>query len=425
MAATSKTKKSSRNRRRVSAIPKDYWHQRARPLRFGGDRWRVTRLARGKELRVTDQVTAFNWDDTSAELSGSMTVQQTPVHLQVNQTHKFRVEWTPREAGAFEHLWTMKVASPDKGMVNDQWGLELSTSLSDVRKSRDNYRFKRDRAHPRGWTADQVARHVAAKVGLRLGRLAKCTHRITNLHKSDADPIDVITLAYRAERRATGRRFFLSWDGRLNIDALKRSEELLELSGAIIDASYKTEYADTFATVLTVRATTKARDDKTKSGAKRKTKHRRKTFHVRVTSPKGVREYGYVHRTVTAPDADTPAEARKYGAHLLAKNMRPKQTLTVTVPLMPTLRRGDAFKVEWREEGLTQVVFVSQASHSVSPGSETTQLTATFDDPFVDAQAERDKKRRAAKARKRRRPGSNDKAPTGGRSSRAQRRRTT
>jgi hypothetical protein len=427
----SRHKVSTRSKRRASAAPKDYWRHRARPGRFGDERFRVSVLQpvgpkrKSRVIRVTDQVTDFSWEDTSSELTGTMTFQAMPVHVTIGQTNKIRVDWAPRLGAKMDRLWTMQVASPDRNMVSAQWSLDLSTSMTQARKSRDDYHFKRDKSHPRGWTADQVARHFGARVGLPLGRLAKCTHRITNLVKRNADPVDVIVLAYRAERRATGRRFFLTWDGALNIDPLKRSEYLLDLSGAIIDASYKAEYRDSFATAVTVRGTERARDDKHKDGTKRKSRRRRRKFHVTVRSPAGVRQYGYVHRSVEDPDAHTVAEAKRYGRQVLAKAVKPQRTLTVQVPLMPTVRRGDAFKVVWKAEGLTQIVFVSAASHSVSASDMTTQLTATFDDPYRDQQADIDAARRRAAARKRRRKAAaEDKAPSGPTGRRGSRRRS-
>jgi hypothetical protein len=412
------TKKSSRNRRRSDGTPTDYWAHKARPQRLGDERFQLTVL-RGKATAVkdgddvTDQCTTFSWADTSSETSGSAALTvASDQRVPINQGNKLRCDWAPKLGGSFVHLWTMKVGAPDKALAAASWSLNLSTTLTEARKSRDNYRFKKDKAHPNGWTADQIARHVGVKVHLPLGTIAKATHRITNLVMKDADPVDVIVKAYRMERNATGRRFFMHWDGTFNILPLKRPAHLLELSGVLIDAQYKAEQSEQFATSLTVRATAKAKGSK----------HKRKKIHVRVQSDAGVRTYGYVHRNVTAPSAHTAAEATKWGKHMLAKYMKPNRTMTVQVPIMPLVRRGDAFKVEWKSEGLTQVCFVASASHDASPGAMTTTITATFDDPYVDTQADKDAKARAAKARKRGRTGASKSAPKAPSGTKAKRR---
>lgn len=415
-------KKAARNRRRRESVPHNYWRHRARPVRLGDERFRLTLLrdAPGGKTRrdpISDTSTGFSWDDTSSDLTGSAVMAVAPRSVPIHQGNRLRAEWLLGLGDQWSPLWTMKVSSPERQLQGGAWNLSLSTTLGDARRSRDNYRFKKDKGHPRGWTADQIARFVCRKVGMPVGSLARCTHRITNLVSKDADPVDVIVKAYRMERRATGRRFFLHWDGRMNITALRRPPHLLELAGALIDASYKAELKDEFATSLTVHATTKAGKGNAKG-------HKRRKIHVRVQSAAGIKRYGYVHRSVDAPNAHTDAQARKYGRKVLDKAMRPNRTLTVTVPIMPTLRRGDAFRVEWRAQGLTQVCFVSSASHNVAPGDMTTQITATFDDPYVDAQAERDRaKRKAAARRRRRHAAERDEAPKGPSGRRGKRRR--
>lgn len=382
--------------------PRDYWKHRQTPLHLGADVFALDLIPQhGRPVEIGDEATSFQWEDQTAGLTGSAALTVSPHHPKINESAKIRCRWAPSPGSELSRLWTLRVDSPEFDPVTDAWSVTLATTLNQARKSRDDYHFKVDHAHPNGWTCDQIARAVGRKVHLPLGRIAAGTHRIKNLVQKDADPVDVIVKAYRMERVATGRRFFMRWDGAMNIVPLTRSPNLLELGGALIDASYKATQSDTFATVLTVRAS-----------AKRKgSKHRRRKIHVRVQSDAGLRRYGYVHRTVTAPSAHTEAEARKWGRGQLAKIMRVKQELTVTTPIMPMLRRGAAFKINWASEGLTQIVFVSGATHSVAPGAATTEVTATFDDPYVDTKADKAAKARADKARKRGRSSDSSDAP--------------
>jgi hypothetical protein len=58
------------------------------------------------------------------------------------------------------------------------------------------------------------------------------------------------------------------------------------------------------------------------------------------------------------------------------------------MPLMPFLRRLDAVRFSLPEEGLHQVVYVSDVSHSVG-GAASTEAVLTFDDPFTDRKIDR------------------------------------
>jgi hypothetical protein len=377
--------------------PHDYWTRPAPSVRLGDERFRFTVL-RGSlpSVEANELVTGLSWIDQQAELTGNVQIDAAADVLRVQEGHKLRVEWSPTVNAPYRRLFTMQFMSPSHQVAAGAWTAELGSTLTTIRKSKDDYRFKVNKGHPRGWTCDQITTTVARRTGMRIGRIAKGTHRIKNLTGKDADPMDMIIKAYRAERRATGRRFFLVWDGTLNVLPLRRSRYLLEVSSAVIDATYRESLEENFATALTVRAT-----GKRSGGKKRK-------ISVRVSSEEGVKRYGYVHAAVTAPDADTEEEARAYGRRVLAKRMAPKRELEVTVPLMPDIRRGDAFKVEWRELGVNQVVFVAAASHSLSAGGGTTTLTARFTDPYLDTKADRDRKKKCEAARRRGRP-----APSG------------
>jgi hypothetical protein len=347
------SKAKSKSARRADR-PRNAWTRDATAVRIGDERMRFIRIAKGEPDQPLGEVcTSVRWDDASMELTGSLTLQLDPKTLRVREGDRVRAEWASGPEAPFRRLWTMGLGAPTRGL-DGSYSAELESTLGNIRQGREDFAFRRDKSHPKGWRCDQIARAVARRTGIRLGRLAKGSHRIKTLVQKNADPMDVIIKAYRAEREHTGRRFFAQWDGRLHITPLRRSTYLLELLPVIIDGTYTQERKDGFATSLVVRATAK------------KGKRSNRKIRLRVTDKAGVRRYGRITKSVTPPAGiDTEEEARKWGKRQLAKRQKPNRSLEVTVPLMPNLHRGDALRVRWEVDGLDQVVFVASVSHDV------------------------------------------------------------
>jgi hypothetical protein len=397
----------------------------AAPLIMGDERFSVglKPLKAGPLTGIDDSVTDFSWEDQNAEMTGSLAITDPTGSLRVIQGQQIVCSWTPTPGGAMDELWTLRADSPEIGRQQQTLSIALLSGLAQANKGTDNYSFKKGKRKPHGWTCDEIGREVEKRTHIPIGKLAKGSHRIVNLVKHAAKPLDVIVAAYQAERRATGRLFFVYWDGKLNIVPLSPSGQLLRFAGEIIDANLKEAMRADFATAITVRATTKGKERVNKAGHKVKVARSSKKIHVTVQSAAGIRQYGYVHREVKAPDVQTVAQARAYGLKQLAKVVNPERTFTVTVPIMPTLRRGMAFNVNWESQGLTQTCYVAGLSHSVAPSSATTAVTATFTNPFKDSKAAADAKARATTAKARGRTGGTEApATTGGSSAQAQRR---
>lgn len=371
------------------------------PMGVGEERFTIAALAlkgNGK-TPLDDYLTTLTVEDQGSELQGTLALTDPKGLLRLTAGQRVMAEWASNESAAFKDWWTLRAEAPEVQIPGTTYSVPLNSGLAQANKGTDNYSFKKSRSHPHGWTADEVARSVAARTHIPLGKLARCTFRITNLVAHSSKPLDAIVRAYQAERRATGRLFFIYWDGRLNVVPLTPSKSLIQFAGLIISAAYKEALRTDFATALTVRATTKGKQRVTKKGHKTTVKRTSHKIVVKVQSAAGIRKYGYVHREVSAPDAHTAAEARAYGNRLLGKVIDPEKTLTVTVPIMPGLRRGDAFAVNWVEQGLTQVCYVAGLNHSVSPGSATTVITAAFTSPFQDAKKQSDAEARERKAK--------------------------
>jgi hypothetical protein len=388
MAAKSKTQRRKNK-------PVDPYKRKAPPVQIADEAVRFT-LLHGNESRPAGGVlTAVHWDDTGMELTGTLEAQASLQELQVRDGDRLRCEVSPSLDGVFRRVWTLLVSADAKGQgltrtfESDTTSADLASMLPRYRANTMDLHYRKDKSHPRGWTCDQIARDVAHRAGIPLGRIAKGTHPIKNLVRRNADPVDVILIAYRQEREATGRRFFASWNGRLSMTVLTRSPYVVELLPVLLSAAYTTRRRDDFATVLDVRAT--ARD------GKRKTRKVR----VRVVDKAGVRQFGEIVKSVSPKGIDSEAEARRWARASLARRRVAKRELTVTVPLMPTIQRGAAARIDWPDSGLKQVVYVRSASHDWNPGSGTTTLVMRFDDPFVDKRQTKTAKAKQAAAKKR------------------------
>lgn len=384
---------TSTKARRQSDKPVNVWHAQAAPLRLGDDRLRFVNLNTGDELGGV--LTSVLWNDASMELSGSMEAVAPLSKMKLNDGARIRCLYAPSVDAAFKQLWTMSLGGEDeltRGMAGDSLSGNLASTLGRYRAVSMDFSYRKGKGHPLGWTCDEIAVDVARRAGIPIGKIARGTHRIKNLVRKKANPIDVILLAYRQEREATGRRFFGGWNGALSITVLTRSSELLEVMPVLIDASYATTRREDFATVLNVRATAKHGNRKSRK------------IRVRVVDNDAVKLFGPISKSVSPKNIDSEAEAREWGHTSLRRRLSRKREMTLTLPLMPTIRRGHALLVYWKDVGLNQVVFVRAAAHEWTPGVGTTTITVRFDDPYVDTRAAKNNATKATKAKQKGKP---------------------
>lgn len=376
--------------------PKDVWNYHGSAVRLGDERMRFFGLRPGLEdTQLDDVITSVQWDDVTMELTGQIEMTVEPGTLDLADGDAIRADFAPSASAAFNELWKMGLSGDangegiTKGLAAASFTGALTSTLSSYRGDTMDFAFRRGKSHHGGWTCDQIAVAVGRKAGLPLGKIAGGTWQIRNLVRRDADPLDVIILAYRQERENTGRRFVAYWDGKLNIVPLRRSEYLLEILPVLLDGNYVTKRKADFATVLNVRTNAK-------SG-----KHKTRKIRVRVADHDAIKRYGVVTKSVHPHNIDTEDEAREWARRSLARRTVIHRELTVDVPFMPRVRRGDALRCRWDDEGLDQIVFVKSASHVWTPGSATTTLTVRFDDPFVPFNYKASQAKRSAAAARR------------------------
>lgn len=345
--------------------------------------WRFW-VFRGKtaKVRVTE-IEAVSWDDSSEILTGSLTfrVPDWADRLGIKSGHQIRCEVS--DGRGFEPLWTMRVEQPSSDFALRARTVSLVSDLNRLALSTDSFTYAKGKRKPGGWRVDQVIRDICARYRVPVAACPRMKARIKAWHQIDQTPLDLIRLALQRETKLTGRQFAVSvdWRGRLHVSSYRRPRHLWQVGPQLLAASGSETHNERFATELTVR-TSIARETTDKKG-NRKVRHR--SMKVVIPTPRGIKLYGYIHRNVYSPDANSQAELRREGKLFMAAVAKPVRQFSVTLPGMPHLRRLDAMRVLLPQHAVDQVVYVSEVRHSVSGSSGyTTEATLNFQDPYLD-----------------------------------------
>ena len=360
-------------------------------VRYGRERFRFT-LRRDQRklpaLRIDRNVESCTWERDGAVRSGTLEFRRPQVADQagmVARGDRVVCEVDLAGNGRWRRLWVMTVDTPTEQVASGTLTLQLKPELRSLESSRASFRY-------RGKTARQITLDVARRFRVPVGNLPRARHRIDRLVRRSISPVDLLTLAWRQERVATGRRFDVSVSrGVIDVNELREPDRMLVLDEAIIDATVQRTLAEmTSAVVVTSTRRVGGRSEK---------------IRARVVDRDRQRRYGHVTRRVHKPGLKTVAEARKHGREVLARLQRPRSELTFTHPGLPFLDRGAVVRVRMDRADFNRVAFVQATRHMLTPNSYEMEVTATFDDPWRDQRRERARRKRQAAARRRRRPG--------------------
>ena len=396
---TNRKKGSGRNRRDDLT---NYWKRKKPALAVEDYRWRINgyrgdAAGGGKKVRLDPIATGLSWEDKTIQ-TATLTLQapdeDEPVRL--TEGHRVVVHYARGENGKWHELWDMRIVDVDTDLGSGAKTFTIADELEWLKRSRDDFLYKKGdkkgpHKRPDGWTADEVAKDVCRRYGIKVGRLAKGKHKITNLSETDASPLSVIQKAYEMEREETGTKFVIRMHkGRLFVTTLRRSSSLLVYAGQILGGNFRRAIKQDLATELTVRASVK----------RKKGEHKKITVTVRA-GKKLRKRYGYVHNSWEIEDVvPSPAGVRKRARRRLAEKSEPEREVSIQVPGHPGIRRGDAIQLKLATEGLKELLYVKTASHNVSSGSYTTDLTLSFSDPFRDKEGDEIREKICEEAKK-------------------------
>lgn len=405
-------KKSGKGSMRDGEV-RNLWTRPAAPMVFGREQFRFRlhrRERRLPTLEIDRHVGAFGWGRDGDRRIGQMT---------------FHVPLTGRRAGEIAHgdvvqcdvsvdgggwrlLWRLMVHDPSHNIAAGTIALQLASRLKAFEQSEVSFKFKKDKAHPHGWTADEITRAVCRRFRVRVGRLVRGRHRIKKLVEKRASPMDVIKRAWNADRLHTGRRYNIDGSrGILEVIELREPAYMLLLGPTIIDATIDRSFRDV-ASAVVATTTVKRRDSRGRRRARK--------LQVKVVDEARVRRFGYIVKHIhpdPSEELDTPDELRRHALRRLARLMRPKQDLTFTHAGIPWLDRGDALRITLPDADLDAICFVKEVQHDVAPGSYTVTVTVGWADPWEAdrRKARARRKKREAAARRRRERGDHATAP--------------
>lgn len=397
MAASERKKGKDKDRNKRDDI-KNYWQKRKAPMVVRDYQWAVL-VYRGnikerkrRSVRIDPMVTGITWDDSIIQKVSITLTNPNDAALNIIEGHKVSIFYTAGQSKgrAWRKLFTLRIESVSTSAANRSMTIEAIDELGWLKRSKDDFSYRKGEGkskdkRPDGWYAHQIARDVAKRYGIQVGSLAKGRHRIKDITEKKASPLSIIEKAYQKEREETGFKYVIRMRyGKLYVTRLRRSRELLVYGGQALDAQITRSIAEKVATELTVRG---------KVDGKKET--------VRVRATKKIRgRYGYIHDYWTLDDDVESIKAlRKRARREMAERQEPKREVSLTVPGTPELQRGDAIRVALKPSGLVDLVYVTGASHSVSSGDYTTDLTLSFDEFYVDEEGEKIREKRCKKAK--------------------------
>ena len=402
MPAKTKPKKAAAREEAWPEPIKDIWLRNAGQMALGMRNFRIE-IRRGKyrgNLDLDALCTGFTWSDTGPLLSGSITLQlprnQKVLDIQHGDLAICFVSANPRgEKGkGWSEVWRMRVNSLEYSAAEGSMNIGLVDELQRLQQSESDFKFAKDKRHPKGWYCHQIAAEICDEYNIQVGKLMKGKKKIRRLTKQKVSPLDIIQAAYAREKKANGTKAVIKMQGgKLYILPLHYSKFLYEFAGSVTGANIIQRNRKEFATVLEVSATNTS--DKTKKSK----------ISLRVKSKKLLARFGLIVKQLKLGDVDSIEDARKEAKRWLVEHAEPRRDLTISHPGIPSVGRGDAVKIRMPREGFKkEVLFVKEATHNVAPGAYDMELTMTYDDPVANAKKEKECREKCEKARKNNRP---------------------
>lgn len=259
----------------------------------------------------------------------------------------------------YTNVWAMRVvpgydttASETVTLSDGTWTLNLADDLWQMAQTVADFKYTAGKTmHKNGWRCDQIARDICKQYRVPVRTLAQGTAYITLPVSATqlTSPIHVITLAYQEETKRTGRTFIIRWGapgkkfplGALEVIPMRRNRVLYQLRDQLTEASLTRSQSAEFATIIEARG--QIQDGK-------------KTRKVTATVKNGgaIRRFGFVRKTVNFGKVSSHQELVILAQRTLAQRLTPIRSAELTHPGFPTIRRGDAIRINLPEEGYAQ-----------------------------------------------------------------------
>lgn len=364
------------------------------PIHPGDFTFRLDLLRpRQPAMPIDSMVDSLSWTDQTSPLNGSLTAYRPdpddPISLPVSRGDliRCRVTW----AQQMYKLWTMRVQPVQFELDTANASIPLSDDLVLLDATKLDWYFRKTKAKPHGYTADEITIKVAQRLGVGVGQLAKGTNRMA-LVRRGASGLDVLKAAWANEKASTGTGFVIRLrDGKIEVVPIRRNPLLYVLKSEIQTALITQKGGDNVpVTVLEGRAHIG------------QGKHAQKisyTEYDRTT----VQTLGYVHQQKDYGRVSSHAVLRGLVKQDYAAGLRMNDNIVITHQGIPFIERGDGVEVDLPREGYggkNAFVYCTQAIHTVSAATYTTQWTFDSTDPYL-AEFEAEQKAKAQRETKR------------------------
>lgn len=350
-----------------------WYNTQVHPTNMAEQRFRVTGYIRGgqKKISLGPYLAGLQWQDLSAQawLQGNATlraVSNQREHLAITHGDVIRTEvfWDK----AWRYLWDMRVWDPDRTLAagDPQFVATLYDDLYQLSISMDDFHYKNLYCH-------EIFLRVADKYQIPTGQIAMGTYKIKSFNELGISPLDAIIAAYRIERDHSGRRFVIKWrKGKVNITPLQRNPILYVLHQQLVDATVHHVTPTDFATSLTGRSS---------ATNKKNNKVQKHVF----TAQANVPTYGYIHQQQDYSGNYNETHLESSVKHDLTKRQIIGHTVDFDHQGIALISKGDAVKLDIPEEGYTgksSIVWVSDITHTLEPGTYTMAPTVSAAAPI-------------------------------------------
>lgn len=404
---TAKPKKKSALASVREQATKNLWTKRATPLQYGREEFRF-RVNRDKRRLATIDIDPWvetcDWERSGGHRTGELNFYKplgAHTASMIARGDEVLCEWAQFGGrGPWSRLWRMKIETPSLQIQQGIISLALTSVLGDLRKSKVAWKFRTDKQHPHGWTADQITLAVCRRFHIPIGDIPKATYRIHKYVQKSKSPDDVITWAWTQERRHTNRRFDIDEStGLLTVKEIAEPQFLLILGADMLDATVTQSMNRVASTIIATAA---------HKGSGKKAKKLR----VRIVNQGRLDRYGYIAKTLHAPSGiNSTAELRKWAKDELASVFNGRQKVSFTHPGIPLMDRGTAMRVYLPEADLDEIAFATDVRHDISAGDYEMEVSVGFNDPWsVDQRKKRVAAKKAAAAARRGRAGGSQKS---------------
>lgn len=339
--------------------------------------------------------TAPSDDDSSATFNGTMTLDlpdpADPASIDVGRGYlvECNVTWGDRPF----RLWEMECTHPDYSETDGTLEIPLTDEFAILRRGAEHWVFRQSKHHPRPYRTSTVIAAVCDHLGVKHRILYQGKAVVKNYrHTKNANEVIQHMIALETDRHLIYRMV----DGTLEVLPFKPNPLLFVLAKQLESLEF-TEASNSLVPYTAVVG--KGRYGKNKKSPVHRTKHA-------VTDPALIKVYGYrpyvYDAGVVAGYSDLVAKSRTK----LAQLIQVRRYADVTVPGLPFVRRGDLVELSKPQLGFTgskATCTVESVTHTVGPGSYTSELQLMQKDvhkTYRDAQDAAARKKAAAKRKK-------------------------